>query len=248
MNKFILSTRESDRLWTTDGEEQHAMSHSLGPGIRKWAQHPRSNSHVIRLDSSTLRVYTWTDWSEVARTDISLPTINTQLKSLTPYTVGSKTSFLAELSTLNGNNDTRDLCTLETKHFEITEPTPKSPQNPSASPLPTALLRDPFLQRLATRVAHVLSILDNGNLLFLDKQSWVCLVRLASIGQPSFEYRRHFFVPADWVSGMRQVVGTVVGRQVVFGKNGGIVIFNKGLEHKEAVFMEDSAAVGAADV
>ncbi|KAM0704507.1 hypothetical protein Q7P35_008741 [Cladosporium inversicolor] len=209
MNEFILSTRESDRLWTTDGEEQHAMSHSLGPGIRKWAQHPRSNSHVIRLDSSTLRVYTWTDWSEVARTDISLPTINTQLKSLTPYTVGSKTSFLVELSTLNGNNDTRDL---------------------------------------STRVAHILSILDNGNLLFLDKQSWVCSVRLASIGQPSFEYGRHFFVPADWVSGMRQVVDTVVGRQVVFGKNGGVVIFNKGLEHKEAVFMEDSAVVGAADV
>jgi WD40 repeat protein len=241
-NKFILSTRESDHMWDFDGSEQQFMSHTNDPGIRQWAQHPQSASHVLRLDSYALRVFSWHDWSELTQVTISSPAITLQLKSTTPFTVSSAPSFLVEWSALNGNNDTLGLSMLEQRCFEIN----KDNSSTSRAPEPPINLQNPFLQRLSARVAHVIGTLENGNLLFLDQQSWVCSVDLAASGRPSFEYWRHFFVPTDWISSTRNVVSAVVQRRVVFAKDDGIVIFRRGLEFRESVRVDDALA-GALD-
>jgi WD40 repeat protein len=244
-SKFILSTRESDHMWGIDGCEQQSMSHTHNPGIRQWAQHPRSESHVLRLDAQAVRVYTWEDWSELTHVKISSPSITMQLKSLTPCTTSSAPSFLVEWSALNGNNDTLDLSMLEQECFEINIATPG--QSPSSTtPEHPIDLQDPFLQRLSARVAHVIGVLENGNLLFLDQQSWVCSVDLVTIGRSSLEYWRHFFVPTDWIASTRNVVCAVVNRRVVFAKDDGVVIFRRGLEFKESVSVDDSL-MGASD-
>jgi WD40 repeat protein len=251
-NKFILSTRESDHLWSFDGCEQQSMSHTDDPGIRQWAQHPQSAAHVLRLDSHAVRIFAWHDWSEVAQVrSISSPATTLQLKSMTPFSVSLAPSFLVEWSALNGNNDTLHLSMLEQPYFDInTLPSSSSTSHfstPPATPPPTDP-QTPFLQRLSSRVAHVIGTPENGNLLFLDQSSWVCSVDLTYINQPSFEYWRHFFVPTDWISSTRNVVGAVVQqRRVVFAKDDGVVIFRRGLDFRESVAVVDDSLAGALD-
>jgi hypothetical protein len=76
----------------------------------------------------------------------------------------------------------------------------------------------------------------------------VCSVDLTYINQPSFEYWRHFFVPTDWISSTRNVVGAVVQqRRVVFAKDDGVVIFRRGLDFRESVAVVDDSLAGALD-
>ena len=55
--KFILSTRDSDHLWSLEEQREEYHRDSSDPGIRKWLQHPHSQDHVLCIDGRTVRVF-----------------------------------------------------------------------------------------------------------------------------------------------------------------------------------------------
>lgn len=249
--KFILSTRESDHLWSINGQQEDARTYSDRPGIRKWIQHQQSSLHMICMEGAAAHIYAWSDWSEVAFVPLPTDVTGLQLKSVTPYVSGR---ILLELSELDGSADTRGLHLLNAASFSIENNPAKEAVSEAAKSredADTASIREeaaaaafsipllgPQLAAFAHRVAHVVGLGDAGQLVFLDTHSWVCSAYLEGLGTNSVPYSRHFFVPYDWFSGTRDVICAVTQRDVLFARNNDVAIVKGGLEYAEEVNAE----------
>jgi hypothetical protein len=257
--KFILSTRESDHLWSIDGQQEDERTYSNRPGIRKWMQHQQSPLHVICIDVTAAHIYSWSDWSEVKSITLTTDVTGLQLKSITPYTAGQKRRILLELSELDGSADTRGLQLLDAAPFGI-ESNPTMETVPEAAGIRSdanmasigegatsmaALipLLGPQLAALAHHVAHIVGFGVDGRFIFLNTHSWVCSVDLEGLdNSSSVSYSRHFFVPYDWFSGTRDVICAVAQRDVLFARNDDIAIIKGGREFAEKVSTELNGA------
>ena len=256
--KFILSTRESDHLWSINGQHKDARTYSDRPRIRKWIQHQQSPLHMICIEDAAACIYAWSDWSEVASVSLTTDLTGLQLKSVTPYMSGHRRRILLELSELDGSTDTRRLHLLDAASLSI-ENNPAEEAGSEAvivrkhadtvsireETTPVAIsdpLLGPELAALAQHVAHVVGIGDAGRLIFLDTHSWVCSADLEGLDNDSVSYSRHFFVPYDWFLGTRDVICAVAQRDVLFARNNDIAISKGGLEYVEKVNVEVEGA------
>jgi WD40 repeat protein len=252
--KFVLSTRDSDHLWSINGHEERTRTCSTSPGFRKWIQHHQSPQHMICVEGATARVYSWRDWSEIASVRLDIDTTGLQLKSVNSYFSGHRQRILLELSELDGSATTRGLHLLDATAFRIANETAqeevveasksqKAPDKISSQKEVTiaAALR-PLLYAqfaaLAHYAAHIISLSDTGKLIFLDTHSWVCSADLENLGIDSVSFIRHFFVPYDWFSGTRDVICAVTKRDVLFARNDDVAIVKDGLEFVEKVDAE----------
>ncbi|KAH6681563.1 NACHT and WD domain protein [Halenospora varia] len=256
--KFILSTRESDYLWTIDGQQENARTYSKTPGIRKWAQHPKFLTHVICVDETVARIHTWDDWSEVMCISLGIETKGLQLKSVASYRLGLRWRILIEQSELDGTATTCGIHVLDADVFDFkNEPVenalipnsnilkdvgPLSPNENISTSSRTVADVPPQHDDLADCIAHVIGISDASRLIFLNAQSWVCSVALSDLESPCPSYTRHFFVPYDWFSGTRVIVCEISRRDVLFARNEDAVIIKGGLEFTELVKLETKSS------
>lgn len=249
--KFILSTRESDHFWSIEGRQEEVRDHFDKPGTRIWFQHPQSPIHMICVDSKCARIYAWGDWSEVAHVPLSLDMEESQLKRIIPFTVDRRQRILIEMSELNGSARTHKIHIFNMNSFDIGHASTNGPIRNAAdvggaiekTQLPqksnprtqlTAPLRSQ-IDILADYVSHIIGISDNGKLVFLDVNSWVCSAGLESMHISSFSYSRHFFVPYDWFSGTRDIICALTRRDVMFARNDDVAIIKGGLDFMEKV-------------
>jgi WD40 repeat protein len=246
-DKFVLSTRESDHLWGIDGQQLNIRTYPKSPAKRKWIQHPQSTLHMICIDGSAARICAWTDWSEIAYIPHSIDIKGLQLKAATPYTSNHKQRVLLELSELDGSTNTRCLHLLDAAFFDIHPDSLVEDATAAVDSQAVAkkdaitvepiisILSSPLLSTLTDCVAHIIGVREPGKLVFLDTHSWVCSADLGDLGGSSMTYARHFFVPYDWLSGMRDLICTISKRNVLFARNDNVVIVQGGLDHIEMV-------------
>lgn len=248
--KFIVSTRESDHLWSVEGRQEMMRTCQNRSGIRKWIQHHQSPLHMICIEGAAARIYAWNDWSEVAFVSLTIDIIGLQLKSVTPYVSGHGRRILLELSELDRSGNTQGLHVLDAANFIIENDIAEEPNFEATSvgikemvssnkTSPADVVVIPFLdlqlETLVHHVAHVIGFRDDGTLIFLNTHSWVCSVDLESLRHSSFLYIRHFFVPYDWFSGTRDIMGATTQKDVLFARNNNIAIIKNGLEYMEKV-------------
>ena len=257
--KFILSTRKSDHLWCIAGQQENARIHSSTPGIRRWVQHQQSPLHMICFEGTVAKVYSWTDWSEVASVSIAANVMGRQLKSVVPiaHKADRQDRMLLEFSELGGSPNTRSLCLLDSLFFgvdnlrtiEVHSKSTRTADDTGNTSAISNRISVPFfgpqLTALAQRVAHVVDFSDANGLIFLDTQSWVCSVDLKILDSEIVAYKRHFFVPYDWFAGTRDVICTVARRDVIFARNDSVAIVKGGLEYAEKLAVEVDSVVGA---
>jgi WD40 repeat protein len=254
VGRFILSTRDSDHLWTIDGQQMKERTSPDKLGMRKWIQHPESPLHMICFEGTTARTYSWTDWMEIASMVLEPEVVGLQLKNVKPYRVGHRWRVLLDMSELDGSADTCSLQVLdavslviENKSIAITTGIPEIVEDVKnvdmtrvmgevTSTPATILVSNTKLAELARRVSHIIRLLDSGKVVFLDTNSWVCSTDLEDMESgKSLSYRRHFFVPYDWFSGTRALTCGVSERDVVFARNYDVAIVRNGLEYAEVV-------------
>ena len=256
--KFIMSTRHSDHLWSSDGHQEDERFYSETTGVRKWAQHQQSPLLIICIEGATARIYTWTDWSEVASVQLVTDIKGLQLKSVRPHTSGPRCQMLVELCEMNGSPETRSLQLLDSVHFNVDgfsanegivdaatsrQDVDETKKAATTTTNVSAPLLVPQLATLARRVAHVIGFGTANQLVFLDAHSWVCSVALETLSQGPVSYSRHFFVPYDWFAGTRDVICAVAQRDVLFARNDDLVVIRGGLDYAEQVNMEREAVV-----
>jgi WD40 repeat protein len=248
IDKFVLSTRESDHLWSIHGHQEQSLLYPKTPGVRKWIQHQRSPLHIICIEGTNVRTYSWNDFSEVASVPIPMSSQALQLKSVNLYASKRTTGILLELSELDGSAATCSVRFLDSSSFDVAENkakegraeaagdyTENSPQCATNEATAANLLFSTQFAVLDPYIAHVVGFGDNGKLIFLDTSSWVCSLDLENLGTTSVSYVRHFFVPYDWFSGTREVICAIAKRDVLFAKHEDIAIVRGGLEHVENV-------------
>lgn len=246
--KFILSTRESDHLWSINGYEENTRTYSNKSVNRKWIQHQQSPLHIICIEGAAARIHTWNDWSEIKCVSFTADFTGLQLKSVAFYTTGHRRRMLLELSELNGSPDTRRLHLIDAVSLNVENNCPVETRSEAVLigngdpvfikkkaivvPVSTPIYGSQ-LDVLAHCVAHVINLSDVGRVVFLDNHSWVCSADLEGLGTSSISYTRHFFVPYDWLSGIRDVISTATQRDVLFARNGDFVIIKGGLDYSE---------------
>lgn len=223
--KFVLSTRETDHLWSIDGQGEQARMSPAHPGSRKWIDHPQSPEHLICIEGHVARVFTWSDWSETITVDLKVNhganLGGLQVKNVIPCAAGGR--LLVEYSDQEGHQATRDIQLLESSLFFL--PDAPAPTTPNPSTLET-------YTDLVGKVVHVIGV-SGEKFIFVDVNSWVCS---ADLQDPGATYLRHFFVPYDWFSTTRDMICAFIemssGKNIVFARHN-VVIVKKGLEYSE---------------
>ena len=258
-DKFILSTRHSDHLWTIDSREEEARILPGKPGARQWLQHQQSELHVVCMEGLSASIYTWENWSSVKSIQLAFDVKGLQFKSTYLVVSGSQQGYLLELSEINGSPRTCALHLLDAAPFKIDDPSvvivnvdeanrgdnegkPTVADMVAGAHNVSTLLRAPQLTSLAQRMAHVLGFRKPNQLIFLDSRSWVCSVDLNNTTGPSVSYSRHFFVPYDWFAGSRDLLGAVTQRDVMFAKDDELVVVKGGSHFAQEVVLELGSA------
>ena len=251
-NKFILSTRHSDHLWSINGRQQDAKTYPERPEVRKWVHHHQSEQHMVCIGQAVAHICSWKDWSEIFSVNLAADSSRLELKSVIPFMSILRPCFLLEMSELDGPTNTRALylfgalpLTVEnsTTSEVVSEVRPSQKDSKEAISVVvdvSTLILSPQLTMLAPCIAHILGHRDAKQLIFLDTKSWVCSVDLENLSCGTTTYSRHFFVPYEWFAGTRDLVGAVIQRDVIFARNDEVAIIRGGLQYAEIVNMEIS--------
>lgn len=265
--KFIVSTRQSDHLWSLHNGNEECVREDNdydGSAARRWLQHPRSQSHAIRVEQEALHIHSWQDLSLV----VSVSVGNHSLADLSikgAFPCGALAGVLLDLTEANGSTGTRTVCVLGCNGLpsgvEGSTPIAMLSTGPGGGgdDSPTTQIPPLFLTRLGSdnivgQIAHIIGICPRAakttKLAFLDTRSWVCSIDLvlngAVVNLGSIKsYTRHFFVPYDWFAGTRRPIGGVTEQgDVVFAKNGDVAVIKGGLEYAEIVNLPSPAQLG----
>lgn len=118
-SKFVVSTRQSDHLFTMEGKHVKDKIRQDEQLIRKWANHPDSSNHMVSVDAFDVRVYCWDDFSEIAT--FSLPTglSSVDIKSLMSYSFGRENKLLLEMADWNSSAKATALTAIDANVLSI---------------------------------------------------------------------------------------------------------------------------------
>ncbi|KAI1462053.1 WD40 repeat-like protein [Annulohypoxylon moriforme] len=247
-DKLLLSTRENDHLWIISANQSETRQLSGSQCPRKWLQHPYSHTLLIRIDSLTAKVYSWSELSEISSITFDINLTGMQLKHIIPQAFQRTYYILLELSEKNGTTETRRVYLFDVLAFDISTAGSSTATSAALQDDLKSLsiseendkavtkfepLFDTLLQILSNFISHIIGFNNAGRLVFLDKQSWVCSVEVENMAS----YSRHFFVPYDWFAGIQNII-CGVGKDVIFARNNDVVIAKGGLEFSERVDIE----------
>lgn len=249
VGRFILSTQGSDHFWSTDGHQMDERMSDIAEN-RTWVQHPHSPCHIICIQTTAARVYTWNDWSEVISVSLGTNITGTKLKSVTDIS-GYKHGLLLEFSEPSGSAHTRGLHLFEASSSSVEthidkETTQAGEKEDAISIREKGEETEPaqplaFVQKLGILARHVIHIIgmSDSKLIFIDVRSWVCSINLESKdNNNTISYSRHFFVPHDWFSAIGTVICAVSQQNIVFALNGEVAVIKGGLEYAGNVNIE----------
>ncbi|KAH7309620.1 hypothetical protein B0I35DRAFT_84523 [Stachybotrys elegans] len=260
MGRFVVSTRESDHLFSLDGGVEKQCTHQNLSTIRKLMQHPTSLRHAVSVDEQMIRVFSWEDWSEVRNFPMPLAGNRMQVKSLHLYQHNDEHHFFIESCELNGSSKTRDLQVYDASLFAIDDGaqdhpdlSPKTSMSAeddrgTATSTHTPPLFGSCIEVLGPKVLHIIGVTASKTLVFLDHSFWVCSFDLRDdasantiSANPEFHYKRHFFVPYDWFAGRRDFVCCLTLTDIVICRNGDLTIVRHWSDHVDRVRVGSSS-------
>jgi WD40 repeat protein len=253
--RLVVSTRGSDHFLSMENLITDHRVERDNPAMCKWITHPASPTHLIRVSSVGLSVYSWLDWSEVSFHGFPIGNHLLELKNLAPFPFGSHPGILIEFSEKYGSSVTNYLASVGiddvSQLFNIGGT--RTGEASSASNIEAhsmvnnqtgdvnELLLLPVATNLQKEIAHMIGITGVGKLVFLDRLSWVSTIDLTrghdlrSIGM----YKRHFFIPNDWFAEGRDIICALSQNEVIFARGRGIAIVKSCFEYEEDVLFEN---------
>lgn len=202
-NRFIVSTRETDCFCDRLGSILQSRSVPGKPGMRIWAQHPHSKSHILCIKDGGVDIYCSSSWEIIQNVSIDENPTNAQLKRVFPS--HDQRLLITEYSERDGPSGTRavrifgpDVLKIPQKQTQKTD----SPDDRRSSSASTISWPDAIM---AKHISHVIGTAVPNRLVFLDKESWVSSIEICTYTTPK-TYLRHFYVPYDWFSGAKDII------------------------------------------
>jgi hypothetical protein len=194
-----------------------------------WTQHPTNPSRLILLTRSTLRIYTWASLEPLTPTGIPFH-VEDQLPS--DFEIrASHASWAGRIlattySALRGRRSRIRILLWDADLL-----------------MPDTERLAPVMQETSQRVAGLVGTLGmvismtDTLVVFLDDDGWVCSIDVGVVGGPELTaYKRHFFLPYDWLSTNDELLFACTEKgDVIFAKDDELAIIRKGLECAEVV-------------
>lgn len=217
--KLLIVSQDAGQIWSVETGSV-AFSGVLEKGeIRRWMNLPGQRDLLLGVGPRNLEIVQWEDLAKVAslkypedrfqfggRSNFDADEItNTSMKqlSLTP-SIGLKEEVHVDkaMLTQDGKYLLIQLCKLvtqgrSTKRVVAFENSLLARSHHTK--LPALLDCLDISNEVMTRIEVPLGILPGQTLVFLDKDLWMCTLRMNSIAHNS-DLKRHYFVPRDWAS------------------------------------------------
>jgi len=217
--RLLVISQDLGQVWSV-GAGTIECTAALAKGeTRRWTNHPLKKTLLLGVGTRDLKVISWENLTEIASLDFeqecfhiggrpsfdteglpSTPVSRLSLRSDTELTVQSRVSrailardgkhLLVELSRTAGQ--ARSLKTLLVFEIALLE-------HPTGATQPTALRPLEIPAMVRKRIEVPLDILSGGTLVFLDKDLWMCTMKLESVTQRN-ALQRHYFIPRDWAN------------------------------------------------
>lgn len=216
---LLITSEHQGQVWSVGKGCIHAASPLEKAGARKWLNHPLQKGLLLGFGSADLKIYRWNDLVEIACITLSESWLRLEGRKSFESDKGPNLS-LTRVSLKKSSGPQADafvskaMLAQDGKHLlvQISEVTAQGKTSKSilifeASSLDashgkissTALKSLELSSDILLKIEVLLGILPGGRLVFLDKDMWVCTVRLDS-SKDSQALRRHYFIPRDWAS------------------------------------------------
>ncbi|OIW22408.1 WD40 repeat-like protein [Coniochaeta ligniaria NRRL 30616] len=244
----LVSTSESDSLWSVPTKERIAHIKAPKRTTWKWIVRASKSSQLLLVEDSAVKLYEWTDLTQLnICEDTSISTVqgvsnssvsHVDTDAISIASDGNELVFAQKVTryehgqqviTPGANRPTTrvhlfDLSTLE--HVTAVQPTVTG-----SSVVPTADVAD------IPDVDYIIGTVKRFNawcLLFISRKGWVCSVELRSGSVDTFQ--KHFFIPSVWRTGNSSFNAKVRRNQdIVFAHNDGVIVVKNGLDIGEYV-------------
>ena len=213
---LILTTKKM--VFVTTGHDTGPQPVEITYPDAYWSQSPSNPNHLLALDYHAIHVWEWDSRRERISPDNALPR-DFQTQHGKPH--GSGLSVLLKLSHGLLRLNEALISRSSRRHQSI------STENSAESSSKGSSAKESAFDALGANVALVIG-LHRSELLFLDTDAWIC-----SVGLDDFylrQYKRHFFLPFDWLDIQTELVINVTHTgDVVVGKGGEVAVFHNGL-------------------
>lgn len=258
-DKYLLvSTFSADTIWDVSAKKIcHTRTHPSSRNI-KWIEHPKEPSQLVSIDAGEVHIFHWVEFSDMGPVENfrlagikqdSQPSGKRKLhieETFNELALQKSISNKAQVvNYVTSTKDTRSII-FETfpdfghdrdrnKHRRIemirtSDLKALSSSNlfsiSSPSTFDQVITLDNSIQDLARHVSKLIGSYQN-QVVFFNHQHWLCT---CEIGTFVGSYKKHFFLPKDWVS--EENLGLVVLSRfgtVLWPKNGEVVIILNGI-------------------
>ena len=199
-----------------------------------WAQHPTNRSQLLLIVRTTLRIYTW-DSLELLTPSTGIPLhVENYLPSdfeIRAFHIGWAGRILAtEYSALS---QSRSRIRLLLWNAGLLLPETESLESVMGE-------TGSGLAGLVGTLGMIICMTDNL-VLFLDDDGWVCSLDVGDVGSRLTSYKRHFFLPYDWLSTNDELLCKCSEKgDIIFVKDDELAVIRKGLECIEVVEFEST--------
>ena len=202
---ILISTRCTDRIWNLKAKEEVCRRRWLYPVGRRWITHPLQDDVLLWIDPEMVLEYQWlTLECPSGREKLHSPPVSASStkRPLLPQTSSQPVEAAEKVNWVSRARNRRYvICEIlpDTGHTRA-----RSAQGMRVELLPTSELDSnasesmtrQSLTDLTKNIARLVGSYQD-RVVFLDHKCWLCTWEIDS--DPS-KYKRHFFLPRDWLS------------------------------------------------
>lgn len=249
---LLVSTFSADTVWDVSAKRIcHTRTHP-SPRHLKWIEHPKDPKQLVSIDAGEVHIFHWVDFANLTSNgSLRLMRINPdnnpsgkrklpierpfdelalqrsytdtpQIVNCVTSTKDAKSIILETLPSFGHDRDRnkhRRIELISTSDLKIATPPSPGPDR--------VILLDNSIQDLAREVSKLVGSYQN-QVVFFNHQHWLCTWE---IGTSVGNYKRHFFLPKDWVGNEAlALVALSEGGTVLCPKNEEVAMIKNGIK------------------
>ena len=233
---ILVSTRSTDRVWNVKTKEEMSRRRWPCPVGRRWITHPLKNDILLWMDPDAVHQFEWSTLKCLDDEQIEHPPkiMSSEQRPALPQSSSQAGEGAENVNWISRTKNRRYIIceTLpDTGHTRA-----RSTQGMRIEILPTSKLDNwnetgadarRSLPDLAKYIARLIGSYQD-RVVFLDHQCWLCTWE---IDTDFSKYKRHFFLPRDWLStSTLQLAVLNVHGTFLCPKNGEVAIVKNGVK------------------